>query len=63
MHGGGKKCWLGGDDDLLRKHANIRGRWKNGGKGEILTVLGGKIKFSEEGGVSKISYFGQYTSG
>ena len=31
-------------DDLLRKNRNIRGkRWKNGGKEEIFSVLGGKI--------------------
>ena len=35
-----------------------------GKKGEIFTVLGGKISFLKKGGGAKISYFGQiYTPG
>ena len=59
------KYWLAGEkyDDLLRKNANVRGkRWKNRGKGEIFTVLGGKIYFlKKRGGGQKYPILGKYT--
>ena len=50
------KYWLAEEkyDDLLRKKAIIgRKKWKNGGKGEIFSVPGGKNIILVNGGGGK----------
>ena len=49
-------------DDLLKNKANIGGkRWKNGGKGEVFTVPGGKISFLNKGLGQSYPILGKYT--
>ena len=58
------KYWLDGEKykDLIRKNANIRGKWwKNGGKVEIFTVPGEKILFLKKGVGQKFPILGKYT--
>ena len=65
----GQKCGLlvgRGKNMMIHKEKNVNLRrkwWKNGGKGEIFTVLGGKNIILEKKG-AKISYFREiYTPG
>ena len=63
--GGEAKIWIIGwlgkkYDDLKRKNVNLKGKWwKNGGKGEIFIVLGGKNIILKKRVEAKISPFGE----